>query len=89
MDLALGRGGDQAVIKSGDRINYYGGKSVQVEKTTRVKARVKAHALKELIETRDNVVVMGHTLQDVDSFGASVGVFCIARALNKKSSYSD
>ncbi|HHX54884.1 MAG TPA: DHH family phosphoesterase [Clostridiales bacterium] len=80
MDLALGRGGDQAVIKSGDRINYYGGKSVQVEKTT----RVKAHALKELIETRDNVVVMGHTLQDVDSFGASVGVFCIARALNKK-----
>lgn len=84
MDLALGRGGDQAVIKSGDRINYYGGKSVQIEKTTRVKARVKAHALKELIETRDNVVVMGHSLQDVDSFGASVGVFCIAQALNKK-----
>ncbi len=84
MDLALGRGGDQAVIKNGDRINYYGGKSVQVEKNTRVKARVKAHALRELIETRDNVVVMGHTLQDVDSFGASVGVFCIARALNKK-----
>ncbi len=84
MDLALGRGGDQAVIKSGERVTYYGGKNVQVEKTTRVKARVKAHALKELIETKDKVVVMGHSLQDVDSFGASIGIYCIAKELNKK-----
>lgn len=84
IDLALGRGGDQAVIKSADRIHYYGGKSAVVASTTRVKARVKAHALKELIETRDNVVVMGHTLQDVDSFGASIGIYCIARELNKR-----
>ncbi len=84
MDLALGRGGDQAVIKKGERVSYYGGKNVAMEKTTRVKARVKAHALKELIETRDKVVVMGHTLQDVDSFGASIGIYCIAKELNKK-----
>ncbi len=84
MDLALGRGGDQAVIKSGERVTYYGGKNFQVEKTTRVKARVKAHALKELIESKDKVVVMGHTLQDVDSFGASIGIYCIAKELNKK-----
>ena len=84
MDLALGRGGDQAVIKSGERVNYYGGKSIQIEKTTRVKARVKAHALKELIETRDRVIVMGHALQDVDSFGAAIGIYCVAKELNKK-----
>lgn len=84
MDLALGRGGDQAVVKSGERVTYYGGKNFQVEKTTRVKARVKAHALKELIESKDKVVVMGHALQDVDSFGASIGIYCIAKELNKK-----
>lgn len=84
MDLALGRGGDQAVIKDGEKILYFGGKSVQVEKTTRVKARVKAHALRELIETQDKVVVMGHSMQDVDSFGASIGIYRIAKALNKK-----
>ena len=84
IDLALGRGGDQAVIKSGEKVQYYGGKSIHVGKTTRVKARVKAHALKELIETQDKVVVMGHSIQDVDSFGASIGIYCIAKALNKK-----
>ncbi|MFA9465139.1 MAG: DHH family phosphoesterase [Velocimicrobium sp.] len=84
IDLALGRGGDQAIIKEGEKILYYGGKSIQVEKNTRVKARVKAHALKELMEAKDNVVVMGHALGDVDSFGAAVGVYRIAKTLNKK-----
>jgi len=85
IDLALGRGGDQAVVKMDDSIIYYGGKSQQVEKNTRVKARVKAHALQEIITSKDRVLVMGHKLSDVDSFGAAVGISCIARALEKKS----
>lgn len=84
IELALGRGGDQAVVKEKEKISYYGGKKKQVEKSTRVRARVKAHALKQLIEGKDQVVVMGHKIGDVDSFGASVGVYRIARALNKK-----
>lgn len=84
IDLALGRGGDQAVIKSGDQEQFFGGKSVQVERNTRVKARVKAHALKELIEGKEKVIVMGHSIGDVDSFGASVGIYRIARTLNRK-----
>ena len=60
MDLALARGGDQAVVKTKEQITYYGGKTQQVEKNTRVKARVKAQALREIIEAKDKVVVMGH-----------------------------
>ncbi len=84
MDLALGRGGDQAVVKEGEKIYYYGGKSVSVEKNTRVKARVKAHALKEFVEAKDKVVIMGHSIGDVDSFGSAIGVYRIAKTLNKK-----
>lgn len=84
IDLALGRGGDQVVIKAGDKIQYYGGKSMQVEKNTRVKARVKAHALKELVEAKDTVVIMGHAIGDVDSFGAAIGIYRIAKTLNKR-----
>lgn len=84
MDLALGRGGDQAVIKNGDKISYYGGKSVQIEKKTRVKARVKAHALRELMETREQVLIMGHSIGDVDSFGSAIGIYRIAKTLGKK-----
>ena len=84
IDLALGRGGDQAVIKNRDKISYYGGKSIQVEKSTRVKARVKAHAFREFVEGKDKIVVMGHALGDVDSFGAAIGVYRIGKAFNKK-----
>ncbi len=84
IDLALGRGGDQAVVKSPESIIYYGGKSQQVEKNTRVKARVKAHALREIITTRDKVLVMGHRMADVDSFGAAVGIYRVAQALGRK-----
>lgn len=84
IDLALGRGGDQVVIKERDQITYYGGKSQKVEKNTRVKARVKAEALRELIESRDQVFVMGHRIADVDSFGAAIGIYCAARVLGKK-----
>ena len=84
IDLALGRGGDQVVVKEGEKISYYGGKSKQVEKMTRVKARVKAHALREMIESREHVIVMGHNISDVDSFGAAIGVYCAARELGKR-----
>lgn len=84
IDLALGRGGDQAVVKMNDLIHYYGGKTEQVERNTRVKARVKALALREIMEGRDNVVIMGHSISDVDSVGAAIGIFCAARVLGKK-----
>lgn len=84
IDMALGRGGDQAVVKDAEKIQYYGGKSQQLEKTTRVKARVKAHALRELMETKDRLLIMGHKLSDIDSFGAAVGIYRIATSLNKK-----
>ncbi len=84
IDLALGRGGDQVVIKKGEDTLYYGGKAKQVERNTRVKARVKAHALREMIESREHVVVMGHSISDVDSLGAAIGVYCAARVLGKK-----
>ena len=84
IDLALGRGGDQAVIKTPESVIYYGGKSQQVEKNTRVKARVKAHALREIITSRDMVLVMGHRMPDVDSFGAAVGIYRIAQTLRRK-----
>ena len=84
MDLALGRGGDQAVVKNGEKEQFFGGKRVQIERNTRVKARVKAHVLKELIEGKERVVVMGHSIGDTDSFGASVGIYRIAKTLNRK-----
>lgn len=84
VDIALGRGGDQAVVKMPENVMYYGGKSQQVEKSTRVKARVKAHALKEIIAVKDEVFVMGHRMGDADSFGAAVGIYRVAEALNKK-----
>ena len=84
IDLALGRGGDQAVVKEGDKISYYGGKSVQMEKNTRVKARVKAHALKEYVETKERVVIMGHSYGDIDSLGSAIGIYRIAKTLGKK-----
>lgn len=84
IDLALGRGGDQAVIKTPDSIIYYGGKSQQVEKNTRVKARVKAHALREIITGKDMVLVMGHRMPDVDCFGAAIGIYRIAQTLGRK-----
>ncbi len=84
IDLALGRGGDQAVVKMPGNIVYYGGKTQQIEKTTRVKARVKAEALKEIISTRDKVFIMGHRLGDIDCVGAGIGIYRICRTLGKE-----
>lgn len=83
MDLALGRGGDQAVVKNGEKIIYYGGKTQSAEKNTRVKARVKAHALKELLATRDKVLIMGHKKPDIDSLGAAIGIYRLATVMEK------
>lgn len=84
MDLALGRGGDQAVIKDGEKIYYYGGKSQQMEKNTRVKVRVKAHALRQILEANENVLIMGHSLPDIDSFGSALGIYIIAKKFGKE-----
>lgn len=84
IDLALGRGGDQVVVKEGEKISYFGGKSRQMEKMTRVKARVKAHALREIIESRERVFIMGHSISDMDAFGAAIGIYCAAQVLGKK-----
>ena len=84
MDLALGRGGDQAVIKKGNKIIYYGGKTQSAEKSTRVKARVKAHALKEMLVTKDRVIIMGHKKPDIDCLGAALGIYRLATLMDKK-----
>ncbi len=84
IELALARGGDQAVVKVKGLIHYYGGKTEQIERNTRVKARVKALALREIMEGRENVVIMGHNLSDVDSIGAGIGIYCAAKVLGKK-----
>ena len=84
IDLALGRGGDQAVVKSGETVTYFGGKTLAPEKNARVKARVKAQALKELLSANDKLLVMGHANGDADSLGSSIGIWKIARSYGKK-----
>ncbi len=83
IDLALGRGGDQAIVKDGDKIIYFGGKSKMAERYTRVKARIKAHALREIIGSTDQILVMGHQITDTDALGAAVGIVRAAKTLNK------
>ena len=83
LDLALGRGGDQVAAGIGGKTQFFGGKAKAVEKHTRVKARVVAHALRDIMESADKVYVMGHHNEDYDCFGAAMGVACMARALGK------
>lgn len=83
IDLALGRGGDQAVIKNNDKFSFYGGKTRGVETNTRVKARIKAYAFKELLNESDNVIIMGHRNPDLDSLGAAIGIYVCAKLLEK------
>ena len=83
IDMALGRGGSQVVLKDGDEISYYGLHGKEKAKTTRVKARVKAQALRELMQTRDDIIIMGHSITDVDAFGAAIGIYCAANSLGK------
>ncbi|GFI62082.1 cyclic-di-AMP phosphodiesterase GdpP [Clostridiales bacterium] len=86
IDLALGRGGDQALIKNGDKYTFYGGKSGEKSHNARIRARVKADALTELINEAGFVYVMGHVMADADCFGSSIGVYRIAKSLGKKCS---
>lgn len=83
MDLALGRGGDQAVFKNGEVFSFYGGKTKELEKRTKVKARVIAQALKELIREASGVLIMGHENADVDSLGAALGLYRVAKNAGK------
>lgn len=84
LDIALGRGGDQAAVKIGNKLTFYGGKSNAVEKRTRVRARVIAHALRDLIHEAEHVIVMGHKQPDMDSVGASLGVLKAVQVHNKQ-----
>ena len=83
LDLALGRGGDQAVVKTQDKFAFYGGKSKAVEKTTKVKSRLIGHALREVILESDHVFIMGHKYPDMDAMGSAVGIYDICKSCNK------
>ena len=83
LELALGRGGDQAVVKTGNRTHFYGGKFQSMEKNNKGKSRVIAHALKQLILESENVIIMGHMWPDMDSFGAAIGAYKIAESFDK------
>ena len=84
MDIVLGRGGDQAVVRQDGRYKFFGGRTQEVEKRTRVKARVVAHALEELISEAKDVMIMGHVNGDMDSMGSSLGVYRIAKTMGKE-----
>ena len=84
MDIALGRGGDQAVVKQEGKYSFFGGKTQELEKRTKVKARVIAHALEELVEKADNVIIMGHLNSDIDSVGSSLGLYRFVKSLGKE-----
>ena len=83
MDIVLGRGGDQAVIRENEIYKFFGGRAQEVEKRTKVKARIIAHALENLIKDASKVMIMGHTNPDIDSMGSSMGIYRLAKSLNK------
>lgn len=83
IDMALGRGGDQVVIRDGDSFTFFGAKTREVEKRTKVKARVVAHALRELIDHSGKVFIMGHSSSDMDCIGASIGLFKAVKSRGK------
>lgn len=84
MDIVLGRGGDQAVIKEDGKYTFFGGRTEEVEKRTKVKARTVAHALENLIKESENVLIMGHSNGDIDSMGSSLGIYRLAKTLDKE-----
>ena len=84
MDIVLGRGGDQAVIKEDGKYVFFGGRIEEIEKRTKVKARTVAHALENLIKESENVLIMGHSNGDIDSMGSSLGVYRLAKTLEKE-----
>ena len=85
LELALGRGGDQAVVKTDEGTKYYGGTLQAIEKSNRGKARVIAHAMKAMIKDADKILIMGHRWPDMDAFGSAIGASAICRYLGKES----
>ncbi len=84
IDIALGRGGDQAILRKDGKYIFFGGRTQELEKRTKVKARIVANALQELMEEAENIFVMGHTNSDIDAMGASLGVYRLAKTIGKK-----
>ena len=84
LDVAMGRGGNQAVIKTKKKYDMYGDTGKQLEKTTRVRARMISQSLKELIQNVENVYIMGHKNTDIDCIGAAVGIYKVAKTLGKE-----
>ncbi len=84
LDIALGRGGDQAIIKINGKYEFFGGRTQEIEKRTKVKARMVSHALKELIQEASNVIIMGHSNGDMDSIGSAMGLYRLTRTLGKE-----
>ena len=82
LDIALGRGGDQTVVRENGKHQFFGGRTQELEKRTKVKARIVSHALQELMQEAKNVMIMGHTNGDIDSMGASMGLYRLAKSLN-------
>ena len=84
IDIALGRGGDQAILRKDGKYIFFGGRTQELEKRTKVKARIVANALQELMEEAENIFVMGHTNSDIDAMGASLGVYRLAKTIGKQ-----
>ena len=84
MDIVLGRGGDQAVIRENEKYTFFGGRTPEVEKRTKVKARTVARALEQIIKEAKNVIIMGHINSDIDSMGSSLGLYRLAKDLGKE-----
>ena len=84
MDIVLGRGGDQAVIRENEKYTFFGGRTLEVEKRTKVKARTVARALEQIIEESENVIIMGHTNPDIDCIGSSLGIYRLAKTIGKE-----
>lgn len=84
LDIVLGRGGDQAVIKEEEKYNFFGGRTQEVEKRTKVKARIVSHALEELMKEANNIIIMGHSNPDIDCVGSGIGIYKLAKTLGKE-----
>ena len=84
IDIALGRGGDQAIIKQNGKYFFFGGRTQEVEKRTRVKARIVAQALEELVSGSSNVIIMGHTNSDIDAMGSAMGLYRFVESIGKE-----
>ena len=84
MDVILGRGGDQATIRENEKYLFFGGRTTEFEKRTKVKARIVAHALEELIKESEQIMIMGHKNPDIDAIGSALGIYRLAKSLDKK-----